>query len=130
MKAARQQGFSLIELVLVIVILGTAGGAVLGQFANIGPGLLDSEAIQTAAQLAQERAEGILAERRGNGYTAVATGTFTDTLTGNYSSYGRTVTVATYTGSACPVANCKQITVSVTRGGSTLAEAGFMLADY
>lgn len=131
-----QQGFSLIELVMVIVILAIAGTAVLSQFAAIGPGLLNNEDIQTAAQLAQERAEEILAERRINGYSAAVLDALdgtNDTLPAQFSDYTRSITVADYgaTPSAqCPSGDCRDVSITVSAGGTTLAEVEFMVANY
>ncbi len=132
---ATQRGFSLIELILVIVILGIAGTAVLGQFAYIGPGLLNSEAMQTAAQLAQERAEEILADRRLNNYSAATLDALdgtTDTLTSPYDIYTRSISVTAIVAptARCPAGDCREITISVSKGGASLADIDFMVANY
>lgn len=131
MKHPHSRGFSLIELVLVMIILSIAGVAILAQFAQLGPGLLADESIQTATQLAQERAEQVLAERRASGYAAIPVGTVTDDLsTTSYSNYIRTVTTSAYTGAACPVSDCRQVVITVSRDGSTQAELNLMVANY
>ena len=58
MSPRAQQGFTLIELVMVIVVVALASAPILGQFTGVTISLLTNEEIQTAAQLAQERAEG------------------------------------------------------------------------
>jgi len=128
----KQQGFTLLELVMVITLIALASIPILGQFSQASSILLTDEIIQTAAQLAQERAEDVLADRRRNGYAAVVTGTTSDVLTGAYSSYSRTVAVTSPPiGSGCAVgATCKEVTIGVDHSGRTRAEITFMLVDY
>jgi prepilin-type N-terminal cleavage/methylation domain-containing protein len=132
MRRAAQQGFTLLELIMVIVILALASVPILGQFSQVSSSMLMDEEIQTAAQLAQERAEGILAERRNLGYAAILTGTTIDTLTGNFSAYARSVTVnEPPLGSGCaPGASCKEVVVSVNHGSSPRAAVSTILVDY
>jgi prepilin-type N-terminal cleavage/methylation domain-containing protein len=132
MNTRRQQGFTLLELVMVIVLVALASIPILGQFSQASSILLTDEIIQTAAQLAQERAEDILADRRTAGYAAVPTGTVNDVLAGAYSSYSRTVTVTSPpTGSGCTTgATCKEVVVSVDHSGRTRAEITMMLVSY
>ncbi len=136
MTRSRQQGFTLIELVAVIIIMAIASVPLFGLFSQPAVSMVTNEKIQTAAQLDQERAEYLLAVRRNQGYTAadISVGQ-TETLTGNYSNYTRTTSIidetTPYAGSDCPaVGACKQITVSVTEGGNTLAEIAFVLVNY
>lgn len=127
-----QQGFTLLELVMVITLVAIASIPILGQFSQASSILLTDEIIQTAAQLAQERAEGILADRRTAGFAAVPTGTVNDVLGGTYSSYSRTVTVTSPPGgSGCAAgATCKEVVVSVDHSGRTRAEITTMLVSY
>ena len=133
-----QTGFTLIELVAVIVILAVAAVPLFGLFTQASASLLDNERIQTAAQLAQERAESLLAQRRATDFAAVATGTVTDALGANYSAYTRTVTATQPpAGPGCPLhpvtgvsAACKEVVVTVAQGPDTLAEVTFLLVDY
>jgi len=127
-----QRGFTLLELVMVITLIALASIPILGQFSRASSMLLTDEIIQTAAQLAQERAEGVLADRRNNGYAAVPTGTTSDVLSGAYSNYSRTATVTSPpVGSGCAVgATCKEVIITVDHSGRTRAEITFMLVDY
>ena len=132
MTIHEQRGFTLLELVMVILLVALASVPILGQFSQASGTLLTDEIIQTAAQLAQERAEGLLAERRVNGYAAVPAGTVNDVLGGAYSSYSRTVTVTSPPGgSGCAAgATCKEVVVSVDHSGRTRAEVTLMLVSY
>lgn len=131
-----QQGFTLIELIAVIVIMAIASVPLFGLFSQSGASMLANEKIQTAAQLAQEHAEYLMALRRNQGYTAadISVGQV-ENLTGNYTGYTRTTSIVDettpYAGSDCPAAGaCKQITVSVAESGMTRAEITFVLVNY
>ncbi|RLA01872.1 MAG: hypothetical protein DRQ45_05370 [Gammaproteobacteria bacterium] len=132
MNSLRQQGFTLLELIIVIVIVALASVPILGQFTQVASSMLVDEEIQTAAQLAQERAEGVLADRRNLGYAAIPTGTTIDAMGGNYSSYSRTLIVnEPPSGSGCAAgATCKEVIVTVDRGASTRAEVSYILVSY
>ncbi len=125
-------GFSLIELVLVILVLAVAAMALATQFTQSVAGIGLDEELQTATRLAEERAEQILADRRGSGYAAVPLGTTTDTLVGPYAVYVRTVAVSAYAGAACPVpaSGCRQVDITVSRGAATRARLRFLVANY
>jgi prepilin-type N-terminal cleavage/methylation domain-containing protein len=127
-----QRGFTLIELVAVIIVVAIAAVPLFGLFSQAGLSLLADEKIQTATQLAQARAEQLMAVRRNRGYSdAEVSAGLSETLTGNYTGYTRTTTVAAYVGSACPVgAACKQIAVRVDEGGQARAEVTFVLVNY
>ncbi len=132
MKYPQQSGFTLIELIMVIVIVALASVPILGQFTQVAGSTLVDEELQTAAQLAQARAEDILALRRNQGYATVAVGTTTDVLTGSYSGYARRVTVTQPpAGGGCALgAACKGVVVTVNRGLSQRASVTFVLVDY
>ena len=132
MKQTAQQGFTLLELIMVIVIVALASVPILGQFTQASSSMLLDEQIQTAAQLAQERAEGVLADRRLLGYAAIPTGTTVDVPGGNYSAYTRTLSVTEPpSGSGCAIgASCKEVIVSVDRGASNRATVTFILVNY
>ncbi|WP_172844226.1 type II secretion system protein [Thiohalobacter thiocyanaticus] len=127
----RQTGFSLIELVMVIVILALASLAIGTQFMQSAQSWMLDERIQTASQLAQARAEQLLADRRLNNYSAVPAGTTSETLAGNYTGYTRTTVVSAYAGAACPVADCRQVVITVTDADAQVrAETTLMVANY
>lgn len=71
--SANQRGFTLIEMILVIVILGIAGViAVVSMYALSGVGTGRDYTVN--AQLAQQRLELILAEKRLNGFPESGSG--------------------------------------------------------
>jgi len=132
MMTRKQNGFTLLELVMVIMLISIASIPILGQFSQASSMLLSDEVIQTAAQLAQERAENIMADRRNNSYAAIATGTVNDVLVAPYNSYSRTVEInSPPTGSGCAAgATCKEVIVQVDHSGQTRAEVTFLLVNY
>jgi len=127
-----QQGFTLLELIMVIVIVSLATVPILGQFTQVASSMLVDEEIQTATQLAQQRSEWVLADRRNLGYGAILTGTTIDTPGGNFTAYTRTLTVnePPSAGGCAAGATCKEVIVTVDRGASTRAEVSFILVSY
>jgi prepilin-type N-terminal cleavage/methylation domain-containing protein len=132
-----QKGFTLIEMVLVIIIISVASVPLFSLFSQASISLLSNEAIQTAAQLAQERAEFVLSRKRElglNGPVAeLAVGTIPENLAGNFDTFNRSTVITSLPGGTggCPtVAPCKQVAVSVDAGGPTLAQITFLLVDY
>jgi prepilin-type N-terminal cleavage/methylation domain-containing protein len=132
-----QTGFTLIEMVLVIIIISVASVPLFSLFSQASTSLLNNETIQTAAQLAQERAEFVLSRKRElglNGPVAeLAVGTIPENLTGNFDIYNRSTEITSLAGGTgvCPsAAPCKQVVVSVDAGGPILAQITFLLVDY
>lgn len=110
-------GFSLIELVMVIVILGIASVSIASGYTQLGRSLLLNEDAQAAAQQAQACAEHILISRRNRGYAA----RFTDCAAlGAYNGYGPpTVTTWAPAAPACPVgATCAGYEVAASYGAT------------
>ncbi len=132
-KRTEQSGFTLIELIAVIIIIAVAAVPLFGLFSQAGRSLLAEEKIQTATQLAQARAEYLMAVRRNRGYgDPEVSAPLTETLTGNYAGYTLTTTVNDpFLGPACPGgAVCKQLAVRVDEGGKARAEVTFVLVNY
>lgn len=133
-----QKGFTLVEMVLVIIIISVASVPLFSLFSQASTSLLNNEAIQTAAQLAQERAEFVLSRKRELGFNGpvaeLAVDTVTETLTGNFSSFTRTTVITQPPAplfAGCPGgAPCKRVIVNVDAGGPTLAQVTFLLINY
>ena len=127
-----QRGFTLIELIAVIIVIAVATVPLFGLFSQAGRSLLVDEKIQTATQLAQARAEHLLAVRRNRGYGDPAvSANLTETLSGSYAGYTRTTTIVPFSGPACPGGGvCKQVAVRVVEGGQARSEITFVLVNY
>lgn len=129
-QAWRQRGATLVEMVMVIVILAGGTVAVMDQFVNSSRSYQTNEATQTAAQLAQQCAEHILATRRLQGHAAAtATPTICDALP-VFTGYTPTVSFAVAPTPPCVTAPCTLVTVTVTQGGNPRASVVFMLGNY
>lgn len=68
-----QSGFTLIELVVVIVLLGILGVTALGKFQNLGAKAADAAAQGVASELTSAAAINFAASAVGATYTAIAT---------------------------------------------------------
>lgn len=72
MRNAR--GFTLIEVVMVIVVLAIAGTGILMYFAGLS-GRPDAVTLAQAAALAQEKMERLIADKKANGFNTVVSET-------------------------------------------------------
>jgi MSHA pilin protein MshD len=133
----RNRGFTLIEMVAFIVIVGVAAVALFTMFTRVVPRNPQPIQLEQATQLAQERMELILGRREASGYAAaeldpckVGSPTIcSSTLGFNVTSTGTTLgSEVAWNGN--PTANFKLITVTVTLGGTTLGTANAVLANY
>lgn len=114
-------GFTLLELVVMIVFISVGLAGLASMFGESGRALVIGEDVQTAAQHGQECAERFMATRRDLGFYDPS---ITTALCGtDPAGFTRTVTPAglpTYTGtamSACPnLATCRDIVITTTRG--------------
>lgn len=130
----RARGFSLIELVMIIVLLSIGLTGLMAMFSRSVGSIDDNTGIQAGAQLVQQCAEHILGTRRQNvdtltGYTAAATAAICNGLAP--AGFSHTVVVGAYAGAACPVtATCSQVTITASQGGTALASGQLMLVRY
>ena len=137
---SRLRGFTLVELLVFIVIVGFAAYALFRSFGSVLPRSPTAAQLTQAMQLAQERMELILGQRdsplAGRGFNntvdldpcnvgapTVCTNTlgYTVSSTGTASGGG-----VIWNGNA----NYKIVTVTVTLGGITLARQSAVLSNY
>jgi prepilin-type N-terminal cleavage/methylation domain-containing protein len=132
---SRSDGFTLIELVLVILIIS---GGMLGltlAFSNSAKSLFINETVQQAAQYAQECAESAIATRRNAGFDWFANNTFLCATNANGINLIATVG-ALYTGTiltACPNGiQCRDITITATSSSNAQLSSSInlMLVRY
>jgi type II secretory pathway pseudopilin PulG len=132
-RGEHRAGFTLIELVVLIVVLSIGGALLAAMFAGALRALASDRDIQTATQLAQEKAETVLADRRARGYAYVTAANYpVEGSVAGFPSFARQVSITDpYSGTACPSgASCKLAVVTVSKGGASLARVSFMLAAY
>jgi prepilin-type N-terminal cleavage/methylation domain-containing protein len=140
----RSGGFTLIESIMVLVVLGIAAVGILSLQGAIFRGAAGNKDIQVSVQLMQECAEVILAKRRASGYsdalladTTLTASTACNAITlANYDHPTVTIKDGSATGgggpttiAACPTTaagSCKLVTI--TRGG--LTPITLMLVSY
>lgn len=132
MNSLRSRGFSLIELIMIIVALGIVGAFLATTLTQLPRSLDVNEGSQTGAQLAQQCSERVIAQRRNPafGFGPIATGVCAS-LPAPAGYAVADVVDAAYAGAACPAAGaCKRVTVTVTRNAVMVARTDFLLVDY
>lgn len=119
-------GFTLIEVVLVIVIFAVASIGILSSFRINIMGATSVRVNTVAARLAQQRMEIILIQRKVNGFAGFAdpcpAAAVCGTLPADYAITTPTVAVID--------ANTREITVTVTHNGSVRARLVTRVTNY
>lgn len=70
-RSLSEKGFTLIEAVMVIVIMGIIGAGILMYFVGLGKGSSEQALVIQATALAQEKMEKIAADRKTNGFASI-----------------------------------------------------------
>lgn len=130
MKRCAVRGFTLIELVVIIMILSIVGVSLVRMFGEIAGTVNTSHDINAAAQLAQECGEYLLSVRRLSGYATAST-TDCSTLPTFNGNARPTVTINTaYAGTDCPAAGvCSLISVNASYNSGS-AQLAFVIVNY
>jgi len=134
-------GFTLIELVIVMVLLSIAVVPILSMYTEAAKSSAVNLDLQTATQLVQECSELILAQKRldTSVYPAYGYAGITDcsALSAKFPFNGftapPTITITDpFTDTGCPAvtASCKLIQIDAIKNGSILASMSFMVANY
>ncbi len=131
----RSHGFTLIEMVVVMLIISGGLIGLTSLFSNTAHSLTTNELMQQATQYAQECAERLMATRRHNKFDWFVSNTFS--CGGNPSDFTFASTVsAIYSGdttTACPnLANCRDVSISVTStaNASLNSVINLLLVEY
>lgn len=139
------RGFTLIELIILMVVFFGSVVSLLSVSREAAQRVADIDASSRAMQYAQERAEMVLADRRNpnRGYATVPLQSAScatvsascaypieNPLTGTSLMRGVEITNAS-SSVLCPVpaSGCKQVLVTMTRSGRTVATVTLMLAN-
>lgn len=134
-RVTKQRGFTLIELIVFIVVVSVLSTALTSAFVNALKDAPHAVAVSTVAELAQERMELILNQRRKMTFAAFTSAVFDPCTSATPSTLapctgvptGFSVTSAlqnNWSGDA----NYKVITVTVTRSGSFQLQT--LVANY
>jgi len=126
----RHFGFSLIELIMLIVLLAIMTSVFIQMFARIGGGLSQSKELHIARAMTQECHAYLVQARRAYGYAM--NGISNCGALNAFQSYGvATVELtAPFSGSACPAgASCKLFKISVPSLASAYHDV-LMVVDY
>ena len=141
----QQTGFTLVELIVLMVVFFGSLVALLSVSIEAGRRVADVDASGRAMQFAQQRAESILADRRNpnRNYAGIplqAASCMSVSATCAYpiesrlagTDLVRSVHISDASASSLcpnPASGCKQVTVTITRGARTLASVMLMLAN-
>jgi prepilin-type N-terminal cleavage/methylation domain-containing protein len=122
----KTKGFTLIEVILVIVIMAIAIPGLISAVSFITKSQVNAIGTTTAADLAQERMEQIMGDRMNpaRGFTYIVIGNYSppETPVAGFTNYNRTVTITCFTNSTltvtavCPT-DYKQVQVTVQAVG-------------
>jgi prepilin-type N-terminal cleavage/methylation domain-containing protein len=129
-RFAASRGFTLIESILVVVLLGLAAATIISMQRNIFFSQDGNRDLEVGVQLMQECAEQILAIRRQSGYPVDAGACST---LGNTGGFGApSVNMADdSSGAACPSGGtCSQVVISVSKPGASLTPVTLELVSY
>ena len=125
------QGFTFIETIVVMTLLGIAAVTIIKLQGTVFYGKSDNKDLQVGVMLMQECAEQVIAVRRNAGYTAVNTSTCS--ALGNYGGYTAPIVTVTAdnTGTACPTGGtCNKVVITLSKDGSKLTPVTLELVDY
>lgn len=125
------QGFTFIETIVVMTLLGIAAVTIIKLQGTVFYGKSDNKDLQVGVMLMQECAEQVIAVRRNAGYTAVNTSTCS--ALGNYGGYTAPIVTVTAdnTGTACPTGGtCNKVVITLSKNGSKLTPVTLELVDY
>ena len=130
------RGFTLIELIVLIVVFFGSVTSLLSVAIEAAKRVGENKDSSTAIQLAQEKAEIILSDRRnpGLGYAYVTAGNYgLENPVPGFSDFSRSTAVTDASSNTlCPsaTAGCKLVVVTVSKNSQTLGTETFMLANF
>ena len=140
MRTLAHRGFTIIEMIMVVVLLGIVSVAIVNMITRVNEGSTENSEMLVGAQLMQECGEWILTNHRreDNFFTltlATSANCYALTTHGGFNAPQVNVTAA-YVGVAsdptgCPNgATCKVATISVTKGADTLTPVNLLVVRW
>ena len=128
---ATMRGFSLVELIAIIVLLAVGLVSLLQVFGTATRSIGNNVDGQLGAQLTQEGAERVLTDRRTRGYSYMAAANYpAEAPVAGFPNYTRTTTFTPLAVPPCATASCQQVVVSVTRAGQLVGQVTLMVGNY
>jgi Tfp pilus assembly protein PilV len=130
---AGMRGFSLVELIAIIVLLAVGLVSLLQVFGTATHTISYNVDGQLGAQLAQERVEQVLADRRNpaRGYSYMAAANYpAEPAIPGFASYSRTTAFAAGGAPCAPGGTCQTVTVTVRRAGQPVGQVTLMVGGY
>jgi prepilin-type N-terminal cleavage/methylation domain-containing protein len=138
-RFAAHRGFTLVESIIVMVLLGIAAAGIVSLQGRIFTGQAANKDMQLGVQLMQECAEQILATRRNGIHGYIAVNNTACSALGNIGGFGAPSVTLTLTGDPNPpnpVTACTSAsstctaTISISKGGSSLTPITLRLVKY
>ncbi len=126
----RQAGFSLIEVVMLVMVLALAAVPLLGQFLQAATLGRHNATRQTATLPAANRMEWLLGQRRRLGFEALPTGHTLENLDDDHPGFRRLTWIEPYTGPGCARLRCRRVRVRILADDQPQLELQMLLADY
>jgi len=127
------RGFTLIELIVLIVVFFGSVTSLLSVAIEAAKRVGENKDSSLAIQLAQEKAEIILSDRRNPGLGYVSVASSAENPVSGFSDFSRsTVVTDAPSNPLCPsaTAGCKLVVVTVSKNSQTLATVTFMFANF
>ncbi|WP_158236108.1 prepilin-type N-terminal cleavage/methylation domain-containing protein [Limnohabitans sp. JirII-31] len=128
-----QRGFTLIEMVVSMLVLGIAATAIITLNSNLFYRLTDVRDLQTGTQLLQACAEKVMATRRRSGFSAV----FECDEMSNFDGFDvpkistQTVTGTSAITDSCPVnVQCKQVVITVKKNNISFTSVTLQMMNF
>ena len=125
------EGFTLVESIIVMVLLGIAAATIISMQGNIFYGQSENKDLQVGVQLMQECAEQIFATRRRAGYTSALTTSCLNLVA--YGGFDLPSVTKTDNNGNSPCASASStctVVISLSKGGSSLTPIILRLTKY
>lgn len=117
-------GYTLIELLLVIVFLGIALVAIMDMMSSSMLSSVKSQILITATNLANEKMEQIIADKNNKGYNFIVASNYSDEINANgQQGYNRYVTITDYS-------TYKEVQVRITHANIEDLILTTLIANY